>query len=120
MISGSANQRQCKFLPLFGLFLLVLSAPVFSLDSDNDGIDDTLDVCPQQSGISSVEPASGTQPDITFLEFCTGETSGGNPALFFKIRLSSSFSNANSIALLYWLVGNDQTWLTIPKNSSWG
>ena len=37
VISGSANQRQCKFLPLFGLFLLVLSAPVLAIDTESSG-----------------------------------------------------------------------------------
>ena len=102
------------------LWLLAMSGQSLAVDTDNDGIDDSIDACPQQSGISDIEPALGTQPDITFLEFCTGQTSDGGPALFFKIKLSASFSNSSSIQLLYWLVGNHQTWITIPRNASTG
>ena len=40
VMRSSSSPRQCKFLPLFNLFLLVLSAPVLAIDSDNDGLPD--------------------------------------------------------------------------------
>ena len=40
VISCSAGQRKSKFFPLFSLFLLVLSAPVLAIDTDNDGLPD--------------------------------------------------------------------------------
>ena len=40
VMRSSSSHWQCKFLPLFSLFLLVLSTPVLAIDTDNDGLPD--------------------------------------------------------------------------------
>ena len=37
VMRSSSSVRQCKFLPLFSLFLLVLSAPVLAIDTESSG-----------------------------------------------------------------------------------
>jgi len=59
-----------------------------------------------------------TVADITNLSFNSGFSPDGlTPLLDFSVELSSNFSNTNSIQLLYWAVNNEQTWITLTRNS---
>lgn len=59
-----------------------------------------------------------TVADITNLSFNSGFSLDGlTPLLDFSVELSSNFSNTNSIQLLYWAVNNEQTWITLTRNS---
>ena len=59
-----------------------------------------------------------TVADITSLSFNSGFSQDGlTPLLSFSVELSSNFSNTNSIQLLYWAVNNEQTWITLTRNS---
>ena len=59
---------------------------------------------------------SSTTADLLAFEF---SSLGGDdqvvPSLSFSVTLSEQFSQASSIQLLYWAVGNDQTWITVPR-----
>ncbi len=58
-------------------------------------------------------------PDVSSVNFTTiaGHDSAG-PSLSFVVTLSTNFSQANSLSLLYWAVNNEQTWITLQRGSS--
>ena len=63
-------------------------------------------------GILAVIPLyASASSDLTSFSFSVEMGSDSVPTLTIEAELSSSFSEANSIAVLYWLIGNDQTWV---------
>lgn len=50
----------------------------------------------------------------------TNGSDSESPTITFEIQLSSEFSNLSSISLLYWLVNNQQTWISIPRDQATG
>lgn len=86
-------------------------------DWDNDGIINEEDLCPETPRIYSEAENNGYSPDITFIEFCSNIT-GEVPALEFIIGVSDNINIDTNLALLFWLEGNQQTWLSIPYNQS--
>lgn len=58
------------------------------------------------------------ESDILKLSFTSSVPENYEPPfLSFSIELSSNFSNTNSIQLLYWPIGQDQTWVTLSRGS---
>lgn len=69
---------------------------------------------------SSIEARnSSATADVLAFQF---SSLGGDdqvvPSLTFSVTLSEQFSQAASIQLLYWAVGHDQTWITVPRTSN--
>ena len=63
-------------------------------------------------GILAVIPLyASASSDLTSFSFSVEMGSDSVPTLTIEAELSSSYSEANSIGVLYWLVGNDQTWV---------
>jgi len=54
--------------------------------------------------------------DITKLDFSIIETKDDKLRLDISVSLSENFSEINSISLLYWKVGEDQTWINLTKD----
>ncbi len=58
----------------------------------------------------------GIITDITNISFTSKINSYTEvPTLNFTVELSENFSNATTISLLYWLVNNNQTWITLNR-----
>ena len=64
-------------------------------------------------GISEISPLG----DLRSLDFGFLETSGDTLENRISVQLSDSFSAANSISLLYWKEGEDQTWITLVRDN---
>lgn len=63
----------------------------------------------------------GVTQDIRGLVFSTtAGTASAAPQLNFSILMSSIFSQTNSISLLFWSVGNEQTWINIARDPTSG
>lgn len=59
--------------------------------------------------------------DITSFSFTASDgTDDRAPVLDFKINLSSDFTSQSSIAVLYWAVGAEQTWINVPRDPDTG
>lgn len=56
--------------------------------------------------------------DISNIDFNIKNQTGANPIIQFSVSVSSSYSNIRSIQLLYWLVNNEQTWVTLSRNTA--
>ena len=41
----------------------------------------------------------------------------GEPVLYFDLRFSENIDRTRGVSLLFWLEGNDQTWITLPYES---
>jgi|GEM_PF-1766611 len=83
-------------------------------DSDGDGIPDANDVCPSQSGLSTVLANNPDVPsDISHIDYCAD---GNNQTLNFDIKVSELVDTSKSISVLYWLQNNQQTWVNIAYN----
>ena len=72
-------------------------------------------------GISSPSFASQQQnsdpiPDISAMSF-TADVNEGSVSLNFELVLSDNFSSSESLSLLFWFVGNEQTWINIPRSA---
>lgn len=106
---------------------LCLAAGVFLLmagqsKADDGGADSPL-AClsgerfAKQQKIQSVElPRLATEADILAFDFTSAGGDDINvPTLEISIKLSSSFSNAQSVQVPYWPEGNDQTWVGVPR-----
>ena len=87
-------------------------------DDDNDGLADTIDLCPRQNGLLEASGNDDTLLDIARFEFCTAIVDGV-PTMQFTIELSSNFTG-DSLQLLFWLEGEDQTWITINRDPDTG
>jgi hypothetical protein len=56
-------------------------------------------------------------PDVSSLSFTSGiNPSNGSPYLDFKVVLSEKFSKAQTLSLLYWAIGDSQTWIVLPRD----
>ena len=85
------------------------------LDDDGDGLADAEDFCPLVYGLSREAPRNPeATADIERLEFCAG---AGEPVLYFDLRLSGNIDRTRGVSLLFWLEGNNQTWITLPYES---
>ena len=62
------------------------------------------------------------QPTGDLVELSIGFLEKNEEKLFLtsKIKLSDNFSNAKQISLLYWKVGEDQSWVNLNRNSDTG
>ncbi|CAK0773785.1 serralysin [Gammaproteobacteria bacterium] len=55
--------------------------------------------------------------DISSVDFTSGiDTDGTTPFLSLDVELSPTFSETQSIQVLYWAVNNEQTWITLSRN----
>ena len=98
------------------LYAILISASSLSFadDTDGDGIDDSIDICPAFNGNASPDSESEADPDILRLEFCA-VISDGIPTLEFLLTLSDDFSELQGANLLFWYVNNDQTWISLNR-----
>ena len=87
-------------------------------DDDNDGLADSVDLCPRQNGLLEASGNEDTLLDIARFEFCAVLVDGV-PTMQFTIELSSNFTG-DSLQLLFWLEGEDQTWITINRDPDTG
>ena len=87
-------------------------------DDDNDGLEDAVDLCPRQNGLLEALGNEDTLLDIARFEFCAVLVDGV-PTMQFTIELSSNFTG-DSLELLFWLEGEDQTWITISRDPDTG
>ena len=84
-------------------------------DDDNDGILDDLDPCPLFDG-RYIAGSASANPDITRFEVCSRQGEDA-PVLEFFVEVSDNFSETYSASLLYWYVGNQQTWINLSRES---
>ena len=98
----------------FYFVLILISSLSFADDTDGDGIDDSIDICPAFNGNTSPDGESEADPDILRLEFCA-LISDGIPTLEFLLTLSDDFSELQTANLLFWYVNNDQTWISLNR-----
>ena len=87
-------------------------------DDDNDGVVDANDLCPLQNGVLEATNNENTLLDISRFEFCA-VLIDGVPTMQFTIELSSNFTG-DSLQLLFWLEGEDQTWITVTRDDETG
>jgi hypothetical protein len=87
-------------------------------DDDNDGLADVVDLCPRLNGLLEASGSEDTLLDIARFEFCAVLVDGV-PTMQFTIELSSNFTG-DSLQLLFWLEGEDQTWITINRDPDTG
>ena len=74
--------------------------------------------CLAEAARGSKVQASNSSTTADLLAFDFSSLGGDNqvvPSLAFSVTLSEQFSQASSIRLLYWAVGHDQTWITVPR-----
>jgi len=98
----------------FYLVLILISSLSFADDTDGDGIDDSVDICPAFNGNGSPTGETEADPDILRFEFCA-LISDGIPTLEFLLTLSDDFSELQTADLLFWYVNNDQTWISLNR-----
>ena len=106
-----------KITSLTILFSIFISMTATAQDADGDGIVDTNDICPNNSGISSISSDTAAQPDIEYLEFCVS-FENDIPTLNFSIAVSDNFNDTNSSSLLFWLEEEEQTWVYPTRTNS--
>ncbi len=102
---------------LYLLTIVIFSPIAYSQDTDGDGLLDTDDLCPNNSGISSISSDTAAQPDIERLEFCVS-FENDIPSLNFSIAVSDNFSETYSSGLLFWLEEEKQTWVYPTRTNS--
>jgi hypothetical protein len=83
-------------------------------DDDDDGIEDSADICPAFNGNGASTGETEADPDILRFEFCA-LISDGIPTLEFLLTLSDDFSELQTADLLFWYVNNDQTWISLNR-----
>ena len=81
------------------------------VDTDGDGVEDSFDSCPLNSGLSTNNASEG---DIKIFQYCFSQNE--TPKIHFQIELSDNFSNAQTIQILYWLTDNEQHWITATRD----
>ena len=104
-----------KFLSFF--LVTVISSVAFAVDSDGDGYNDDIDICPFFNGNYESLGESQTQPDIVRLELCFATDEAG-PKLEFLLVLSENFKLSQSAGLLFWLESNKQTWISLSREEA--
>ena len=87
-------------------------------DDDGDGVEDSADLCPLRNGNLTAVNAENDILDIVRFEFCAVMLEE-IPTLQFTLELSSNFTG-DSLQLLFWLEGQDQTWITINRDPETG
>ena len=102
---------------LYLLTIVIFSPIAYSQDTDGDGLLDTDDLCPNNSGISSISSDTAAQPDIERLKFCVSFIND-IPTLNFSIKVSDNFSDTYSLGLFFWLEGEEQTWVYPTRTDS--
>ncbi|MEM9102841.1 MAG: calcium-binding protein [Pseudomonadota bacterium] len=97
---------------VFFIFFVIISFKAISSDLDNDLLPDNLDLCQSHSGLSS---SPENVSDILFFQHCV-EISSGIPEIKFQIKLSDNFSTIDTIRLLFWPEGKEQTWVVLARH----
>jgi hypothetical protein len=97
-------------LPNITLAVDITPPELLSVASNNDLIVDDENTCPLVSGVGNAVSEEG---DITFLQHCLYILD--YQQIHFEVKLSDNFSNAQSIQILYWLVNNEQHWITATR-----
>ncbi|MDA9583745.1 hypothetical protein N9R70_04790, partial [Porticoccaceae bacterium] len=83
-------------------------------DDDDDGIEDSADICPAFNGNGASSGETEADPDILRFEFCASIIDG-IPTLEFLLTLSEDFSELQTASLLFWYVNNEQTWISLNR-----
>ena len=83
---------------------------LLSIVSNNNLIVDDENTCPL---VPEIGNAINEEGDITFLQHCLYILD--SPQINFDVELSDNFSKAQSIQMLYWLVNNEQHWITATR-----
>jgi alpha-tubulin suppressor-like RCC1 family protein len=94
-------------------------------DIDNDGFSNALDSFSFDSNewLDSNENSIGDNAerinsDFSLVNLTTGINEENVLFLEFNITISASFSDANSIQVLYWPINSEQTWVTLTRENA--
>jgi len=83
-----------------------------------DAAGNTSDVTTRLVEVDLVDETPEPTGDLLDLQFSITETPDDKLILHSVVELSDNFSQANSVSLLFWKIGEDQTWLTLNRNET--